>query len=43
MAKFKAFVHTTNEDARAMTLAPWTYLSRLAKINVQNMFRLQGH
>ena len=30
MAKFKVFVHTTdaNADGRAMTLLPWTYLSR---------------
>ena len=35
MAKVKVFVHATDADAdadgRAMTLAPLTYLSRLAK------------
>ena len=35
MAKVKVFVHATDADAdadgRAMTLAPRTYLSRLAK------------
>ena len=33
MAKVKVFVHATAADAdgRAMTLAPRTYLSRLAK------------
>ena len=33
MAKVKTFVHAShaNMDGRAMTLAPWTYLSRLAK------------
>ena len=37
MAQVKVFVHATDEDAdadvdgRAMTLAPRTYLSRLAK------------
>ena len=31
MAKVNFFVHTTDADGRAMTLAPWTYLSRLAK------------
>ena len=34
MAKVKVFVHATDADAdgRAMTLAPRTYMSRLAKI-----------
>ena len=40
MAKVKVFVHATDADAdldgRAMTLAPWTYLSRLAK-NIETM------
>ena len=31
MAKVKVFVHATDTDGRAMTLAPRTYLSRLAK------------
>ena len=31
MAKVKVFVHATNTDDRAMTLAPRTYMSRLAK------------
>ena len=33
MAKVEVFVHATNADvyARAMTLAPGTYLSRLTK------------
>ena len=31
MAKVKVFVHATDGDGRAMTLAPQTYLSRLAK------------
>ena len=33
MAKVKVFVHATEADAdgRAMTLAPRTYMSRLAK------------
>ena len=30
MAKVKVFVHATDADGRAMTLAPWQYLSRLA-------------
>ena len=30
MAKVKIFVHTPKADARAMILAPRTYLSRLA-------------
>ena len=30
MAKVKVFVHATDADGRAMTLAPRTYLSRLA-------------
>ena len=38
MAKVKVFIHATdadaNADSRAMTLAPWTYLSRLAKNSV---------
>ena len=39
MAKVKVFVHTTNADAdsRAMTIAPRTYLSWLAK-NVDTAF-----
>ena len=33
MANIKVFVHTTDTDAEgtAMTLGPWTCLSRLAK------------
>ena len=31
MAKVKVFVHATDTDGRAMTLAPQTYLSRLAR------------
>ena len=31
MAKVKVFVHATDADGRAMTLAPKTYLSRLIK------------
>ena len=31
MAKVKVFVHATDADGRAMTLAPRTYMSRLAK------------
>ena len=33
MAKVKVFVHAIDADAdgRAMTLVPWTYMSRLAK------------
>ena len=30
-AIIEVFVHATNADARAMTLAPQTYLSQLAK------------
>ena len=42
MAKVKVFVYAANADAdgRAMTLAPRTYMSRLAKkvlINKENM------
>ena len=40
MAKVKVFVHTADADAdadgRAMTLAPRTYLSRLAKKCIGN-------
>ena len=56
MAKFKVFVHATDADAdadtdadgRAMTLAPRTYMSRLAKkwitlmASVYNMYSLIG-
>ena len=44
MAKVKVFVHATDADAdadadgRAMTLAPRTYMSRLAKNARQIMF-----
>ena len=31
MAKVNVFVHASDADGRAMTLAPWTYLSWLAK------------
>ena len=31
MAKVKVFVHATDADGRAMTLAARTYMSRLAK------------
>ena len=31
IAKVKVFAHATDADGRAMTLAPRTYLSRLAK------------
>ena len=31
MANFKVFVHATDDNGRATTLTPWTYLSRLAK------------
>ena len=42
MAKVKVFVHATDADAdgRAMTLAPRTYLSRLAK-NVMPLIYMQ--
>ena len=37
MAKVKVFVHATDTDGRAMTLAPRTYLSRLAKKGIPPM------
>ena len=44
MAKVKVFVHATDAntaaDGRAMTLAPWTYLSRLTKNGLGYFFIL---
>ena len=38
MAKVKVFVHATDADSRAMTLAPWTYMSRLATKGKHNSY-----
>ena len=40
MAKVKVFVHATDTNGRAMTLAPQTYLSRLAKTRSDMAFIL---